>query len=359
MLMSLKVLHVSESYGGGVLAAIRNYMQSTPELEHHLLYGVHDDAPASADSFTGFASTAQLPGGHLAAIHFTREYARRLKPDVVHAHSSFAGAYVRLGMRAARGADGCPQLVYTPHCYAFERRSLSIPVRLAYRLIEGALAWNTDVFAVCSGREAALSKWLVSHAQITVVPNIAPITRRRLDSHNFPDRTCLTIAGAGRIRPGHDSQKDPLFFLSAIESARAACLDVNAVWVGGGDEVIERRLRDAGIRVTGWLDRAAVLDTLANADIYLHTAAWEGFPIAVLEVEALGVAQILRAIPAFANLGFPATIASARDFPATLAPLYSGKTRHANAVAVRDCLDANTPEGQHAALLEAWSLACE
>lgn len=354
--MTLRVLHVTESYGGGVLAAIRDYVVATPEVEHHLLFAAHDDAPLGADALAGFASTQQLPRGHVAAIRATRAYARALKPDIVHAHSSFAGAYTRLALRAAGDSKKRPRLAYTPHCYAFERRDLGGVARLAYRLIEYALARNTDVFAACSPREAKLSNWPLARAKVVVVPNVAPIERRTIDFTRLTDKRRLTVVGAGRIRPEAKTQKAPLFFLAAVEATRSAGQEVDAVWIGGGDTKIEQRLTDAGIRVTGWLDRAAVLDVLASSDVYLHSGAWEGFPIAVLEADALGIPQIVRAIPAFDCLDLPAVAATAADVPALLAALQSGPTRTDNASAVRAALATNTPECQRAALQAAWAL---
>lgn len=354
--MTLRVLHVTESYGGGVLAAIRDYMFATPEVEHHLLYAARDDAPIGPDALAGFASTQRLPDGHLAAIRATRARARALRPDIVHAHSSFAGAYTRLALRAAGDSRKRPLIAYTPHCYAFERRDLGGAARLAYWLIECALAPNTDVFAACSPREAALSKWPLARAKVVVVPNVAPIERRTINPGSLTDKEGLTVVAAGRLRPEARTQKAPLFFLAAIEATRSAGQDIDAVWIGGGDAAIEQRLTDAGVRVTGWLDRAAVLDKLASSDVYIHTGAWEGFPIAVLEADALGVPQIVRAIPAFDCLGLPAVAASAADVPGLLAALQSGKTRAENASAMRTALAANTSQCQREALQAAWTL---
>jgi glycosyltransferase involved in cell wall biosynthesis len=58
------------------------------------------------------------------------------------------------------------------------------------------------------------------------------------------------------------------------------------------------------VHVTGWLPRADALSLLATAHVYLHTAAWEGSPITLLEAADLRVPVVARSIPALDSLGY-------------------------------------------------------
>jgi glycosyltransferase involved in cell wall biosynthesis len=104
--------------------------------------------------------------------------------------------------------------------------------------------------------------------------------------------------GIGRLSP----QKDPDFFAGVAAHLRHAQL----VWVGDGDPLMKTRLERAGVKVTGWLPRQEVLEVLAGADVYLHTAAWEGSPMSLLEAEYMGIRTVVRSIPALESLGYPA-----------------------------------------------------
>ena len=53
------VLHVVESWGAGVRAAVLQFVASTPEVEHHLLRGVRR-SEFSTDDESGFASVDDL-----------------------------------------------------------------------------------------------------------------------------------------------------------------------------------------------------------------------------------------------------------------------------------------------------------
>ncbi|NHC23861.1 glycosyltransferase family 4 protein [Nocardioides sp. IC4_145] len=252
-----------------------------------------------------FETRSTMGAGALKRVRDVREASWRLGPrTIVHAHSSFAGFYVRMSPLPVR------RIVYTPHCFAFERQDISKLARAKYRVAESVLARNTDIFAACSLREAQLVRSLRRNSRVIVVPNLAPqrtdLPPTRSESHVRP-----LIAGSGRLA----AQKDPMFFGAAVKSLRASGADVDAIWVGGGDPESADLLRSSGVEVTGWLPRAEALEALSKATVYLHSASWEGFPIAVLEVARLGVPVIVRDIPAFRPYEFPLICATPGQLP--------------------------------------------
>ncbi|WP_043496649.1 glycosyltransferase [Georgenia sp. SUBG003] len=133
-----RVLHVVESYGGGVASAIDAYVAATPELEHHILRRRREGSLAGDASAATFASVTDLPGGPQAVLAVRRALAV-VRPAVLHAHSSRAGVYARLAVRDGRHV----RIVYTPHCFAFERRNISLLVRTCCYVVERSLALNT------------------------------------------------------------------------------------------------------------------------------------------------------------------------------------------------------------------------
>jgi hypothetical protein len=109
--VNTKILHVCESFGGGLGEAIRSYVHKTPEFAHHLLYAMRAGAFVTEADLTGFEGVRRLPRGHLARVVAVRRAVRELSASVVHAHSSYAGAYVRLAVRAG----SAHHVVYTVH----------------------------------------------------------------------------------------------------------------------------------------------------------------------------------------------------------------------------------------------------
>jgi glycosyltransferase involved in cell wall biosynthesis len=99
------------------------------------------------------------------------------------------------------------------------------------------------------------------------------------------------IVTVGGIR----AQKNPQLF---AEIARSFKHDsVEFVWIGDGEPALRKVLEEAGVQVTGWRARPDVLNAVAQADIYLSTAAWEGMPISLIEAMTLGTPVVASNCP--------------------------------------------------------------
>jgi glycosyltransferase involved in cell wall biosynthesis len=288
------VLHVAEALGGGLATALEDYVRSTPEYRHVLLSYRRPDAPTGDSLDELVTEHLTLPHGHLARLRAIRQQLKRLRPNVVHAHSSFAGAYTRLAAGRWRRS-----VVYTPHCFAFERTDVSLALRAGFWLIEAALSLTGGYLAASSPREAALARRLSSRTTMVYVPcspYIPPIEPREPARKNGRG---LRVMMVGRLV----AQKDPQFFACAARASRERSPDTQWIWIGGGEPTYDRLLRSAGVEVTGWLTRAESLQRLRTADVYVHTAAWEATGLTILEAAALGLPILARAIPATRSLG--------------------------------------------------------
>jgi glycosyltransferase involved in cell wall biosynthesis len=294
----LRILHVAEALSAGIATALEDYIRSTP-MHTHLVLGYRRPWAQTGDELEQLAARVlPLPRGRLAQVRTVRRWVRELEPDLIHAHSTYAGVYVR-GFVGAGGAA----LVYTPHAYAFERRDVPAAVRGLYWLTEALLSLRGGCVAAVGAREAELAARLPGRQVVVDLPNVVRIPRPAPPTaiRDQPAGGELRVAMLGRISP----QKGPDFFRRAVELSRAASLPFRWIWVGGGEPADERRLREAGAEVTGWLSRSQALGWLAHADLYVHTAAWEGLPVSVLEAAALDLPIVGRRIPALEALAVP------------------------------------------------------
>lgn len=345
---SREILHVIESFGGGSLNALLSFVRATPELAHHIVFGQREGEYAADGELALFESRTLLPRGHAAAIRAVRRRVQALQPQVVHAHSSFAGLYVRLAIR-----NGPAQrVVYSPHCFAFERQDLPALTRGAIRLVEQVLSYNTGSLAACSTREYALAaRW--AFGSRTFVPNVPRSLAASLELRTAAPR--VSLVGAGRL----SVQKDPIYFSDVVATVRETFPDLHAVWVGDGDPAEVERLKRASITVTGWLPQAEAMARLARAEVYVHSAAWEGFPLTVLEANAVSCPIVCRSIPPLATAPAKWVGSTPAQVAAGVVRLLEGGVdgRRSNLADWNAYLDVNNPRAQRQALQSAYGVA--
>lgn len=338
------VLHVVESWGAGTRAAVLRMVAATPHLEHHLLRAT-TRAEFDARGEERFASVTDLPVGLIAGVRAVRRVARERRPEVVHAHSSMAGVVTRLALRPRPDR----RVVYSPHCFAFERRDLAAPLRAAVRLAERMLATRTDAIAACSPAEAATAaRW---GRRVVLVPNLADPAEATPPADVRPRTPGVArVVGVGRL----GAQKDPDFFRAVIAALPAG--EVEAAWIGGGDPARAARLEAAGVAISGWLPAADAAARLAAADLLVYSAAWDGFPLAILEAVALGVPVVARDVPSLAGATATPGLTTPADVAAAVTALRAGgaPARAANLAAWRRLLADNTPERVAATLDAAY-----
>ncbi len=291
----LRILHVTECFGAGVGRAVKLRAQGFPDAEHHLLWA-GEETPVASE----WASAVPLPRTILPRIAAIRRRVRELGPDIVHAHSSWAGVYTRTGR------IGAP-VVYEPHCFKFEDPSLPPPSRIAFQCAERALMARTAAVGVLSPHERAIVRGMRRDLPVVEVPNVPTIRPEQVGFRHADLRRMVMV---GRIVP----QKDPRFYIDVVRRLRLAGVALEAVWIGDGDAALCRLLSGAGIRVTGWLGASEIEDLLRGA-VYVHSACYEGFPLSILDAAACEAPVVARRIPAIEHTGLlmasaPADVAS-------------------------------------------------
>jgi glycosyltransferase involved in cell wall biosynthesis len=295
----LRILHVTETFSAGTGSAIIGYAKAIQGqgIESSLLAqdrgsGLFEELGESSP----FASARIIAPGLLNLWRAIGSAVEELRPDVVHLHSSLAGGVGRL--RLALGHS--PIVVYSPHCFAFERRDISRPKRWAYRGAELVLAQRTAAFVCVSPHEAELARQLGSNADVIHVLNsftghgcapAGPATA----AATVAETDTIRIVTVGRVAP----QKDPDMFVEILSMLRGAGY-VEATWVGDGDGHAREDLELSGVAVTGWLPVQQVPAAISGHSVYVHTAGWEAaLPIAAIDAMDAGLPVVIRRNPAY------------------------------------------------------------
>lgn len=291
----MRILHVTECYGGGVSKAIDTFTNLAPKDVEHLILWEGEDKPSKN---TKFRIAKKFSSGLVSRILDVRRTVKRENPDFILAHSSWAGFYTRII------AQKVP-VVYQPHCYVFEDKSRHRISRTIYFLAEKYLSRNSVATVVLSPRENYLSKKVNSKSRTIYLPNInslgisykfkSPTELYELVSSK--ENTETTVAMLGRVSP----QKDPEWYIRVVSSFNEKYNNENIkfIWIGDGDRDLKNKLLQAGIQVTGWKQREEILDIFKKIDIYLHTASYEGFPLAILDALSLDIPTVARQIEAY------------------------------------------------------------
>jgi len=223
------------------------------------------------------------PGNAAAAAGLAR-LARRMRPDLVHAHSSLGGALARLAVR------GTP-IVYTPNGLTTAR---------AYLGVERILGRRTDRLIAVSKSEGELVArlGLVPPERLVVIPNgidlepVPPDTRDLRALIGLPP-TAPLIGTIGRLVP----QKAPTWFVAACAEVARRRPDVHFVLIGSGPlqaevdhEVGRHRLENSFHQLPSLVGAAGVLGQLDVVTLLSH---FEGGPYLPLEAMRAGTPVIL------------------------------------------------------------------
>ena len=284
----ISVLHVTECLEGGVLQAVARYVDlaSASGIDSTVVGRVR-----SADRQAECQCPTHIELGLFRLIMRYRAVRRTLRPDVIHIHSTKAAIFARLM------PTGGAKIVYSPHCFAFNIRGKARLVRIGVVWVERILAKRTSAYAVLTPYEAESARRVGGvRIPVAITPNVPVEPQRNLQ--DLPAArdvdSDLRIISIGR----YADQKNPPLAHQVVSGLSEQGVDYAYTWIGSADDPNEATL----FPVTGWLSQEQVIDHIQSAHILLHSAAWEGFPLVILDAISLGLPVVAHNLPEYAGI---------------------------------------------------------
>jgi glycosyltransferase involved in cell wall biosynthesis len=276
----VRVLHVGETIMGGVGTYLNQIIppQQAAFGRDHVSVLVPEEhvtqlPSLNPEAIRTFRRLKRSPAGILRLSGAILRAVRELQPTIIHAHSTFAGAIVRLiyGWRRDR-----PTIIYCPHGWVFDVYPPGLR-RSATQLIERALSVLCDRIVAVSALEATKARAAgIADDKVTIVLNGIPAERPAAEGQGWDDDR-LKVLFIGRL----DWQKG----FDTLQAAVAGLQDKVVVRVAGASIVGGGKAKPTApnIELLGWVTPGQVDRQLSAADVLVIPSRWEGLPLTALE----------------------------------------------------------------------------
>ncbi|WP_082475666.1 glycosyltransferase [Rhizobium sp. Leaf341] len=290
----MKILHVCETIIGGTgsyLAELVPHQVTKYGIENvsllvpdsHLQY-IDPKILSSGIQIATFRRPRRLSGAFMLARRYL-QVLKSVKPDIVHAHSSIAGAVVRV----ARGFTKA-RIIFCAHGWSMDMTGTPRTRKLA-ELVERGLAIFPDQIIVISSHELGRALKLgIPFSRLSLVPNGIDATAPAVEPAAWVDDR-IKVLYAGRF----DYQKGVDVLIEAVRGLDDK-LSVRLV----GDNAVSRNvlpepLPDCIVKL-GWLDRNGVTAQMKSCDVLVVPSRWEGFGLVAIEAMRLSKPVIVSAV---------------------------------------------------------------
>lgn len=300
----MRICHVVESGAGGVGNVVIDLVQRGIQAgdDVTVIYGTARTWPQFLDTLakTEKVKLAATPMQRAVGLHDMRDgwklwtALRRNGPfDVIHAHSSKAGALVRL----LRPFFPKSVILYTPHAFI----TLAPGASPVYGWIEWLLGWFSDAIICLSAEEKqhAVARLHLPPRKLIVIPNGTdlnfPNDRAAARARMGTQDSDFIVGFVGRL----EAQKNPERAVEAFAKAAAGRPHLRMAIVGHGSlqDALEQTISGLGLKdriafITDFSGRSLV----AGFDCLLCSSDYEGFGLVILEALAAGVPVVMTPV---------------------------------------------------------------
>lgn len=310
----MRLMIASQPASGGVAVCVSQQARAALNRGHEVVVVCPpaDRGPLAEWVTTGGADHIELdmtraPGprdlAHARAL-------RRLMSDVdmVHAHSSKAGALTRAAAMTMRRR---PPIVFTPHAWSW---LVGGNMSRVYLTIERLLASHTDVYVAVGEREATAGKAVLPKGEMLVVPNGVDTGYWAPDGPLAPRSPGRLVVCVGRL----SRQKGQDLAIRALAQLENRDAILRLLGDGPDQGELIRLASELGVseRVEFWGSVADPDRHLRAADVVVVPSRWDGMSLALLEAMAVGTAIVATDVAGTEVLGDAGIVVPVEDVAA-------------------------------------------
>ena len=304
----IRVLHVAEAAGG-----VERYLQTLfkysdkEQVENILVCSQNYDykkIKSLADRVIVLKMAHQIdPTSDIKVEKALRRIIKQLKPDIVYAHSSKAGALARIADLGLKN-----KVIYNPHGWAFNMQQ-SAKKKEMYKWVEKISAHFCDKIVCISDaeKESALREKICKPSKLQVIYNgidleeiekTTPMSRAQL---GIPE-DAFVVGMVGRL----SKQKAPDTFVKSAKLIKEKIPNAFFLMVGDGElrdqveSLINQYDLGSSFLITGWVDNPTAY--MKIMDVGMLLSRWEGFGLVLPEYMACGVPIIATNVDAIPNI---------------------------------------------------------
>lgn len=275
-----RILMVCEAFGGGVFTYVSQLCNDMIDnFDVFLVYSLRPQTPKNYKEFINpQVHLIQIEGfsgkeltrisNNFKVIKELRKIEEKVKPDIIHLHSSVAGGIGRLAFKGKSNT-----VVYTPHGYAHILMGSGTRCKM-YGVMESILGRISKAITLtCCESEDEIAKGLTKRtAYIETGINLIDLSKY-LDEIKPMKSGKFTVFTLGRVC----IQKQPQLFNRIAELVPEASF----IWIGSGE--MEEQLTAPNIEVTGWKPRKEALAMAKGADVFILCSLGEAIAMSLIE----------------------------------------------------------------------------
>lgn len=296
----IKVLHITQSVGG-----VETYIRQVVQKVDHQRFEIF--VAGCEPSLKKFCSQNDIPYFEvkmsrgfnpfldIKSVFSLRKLIRKIKPDLVHLHSSKAGFVGRIASKFAK----CNSL-FTPHGVSY--LSFTGTKRMLFFMLEMVGKRFTNKILAISHSEAnrLIYEIGIKEENIFVIPNSLTFPGLPLDIPNTLGKLegKIKLGTIGRLTP----QKNPLLFAEIAHDVIQKFPEAHFYFLGAGfhdhlrnelEEKIKKYNIGSNCHLIDKGDHNLAINFLRQLDIFLLPSVFEGLPYALLEAMGEGVPCIV------------------------------------------------------------------